>query len=334
MTNTIYVAKQGCFLDDSCSNRGSVTVINGTTNSVTTIIDPKASNPTGLALDATTDKMYVANVGGNVTVIDGGATPTTHILSLLLPGNGSGTVTSSPAGIDCTLSCTASFVAGTVVDLTALPSSGATFSGWSTNCPGIGACNVTMISDEFVTASFTSNSVPDFSLQPASVSLTAQRGSQVTDVITIAPLNGSSFGSAIQLSCAVTGSTPTATCALSPTSIAPGANPATSTLTVTTPTQSARLIPAGEDRLSHLLYAVFLPMPLALLGFGPTSGKSKRRGRQLWLLCSLIFVFVVLQAGCGGGSSVQQTQAQNYTVTVTANSGAIQRTAQVTVTVP
>jgi hypothetical protein len=114
-----------------------------------------------------------------------------------------------------------------------------------------------------------------------------------------------------------------------------GANPGSSTLTITAPGLSAARTPSNEGQLSSPLYAVFLPIPgLALIGFGLASGKSKHRKLQLWLLCSLLLAFVVIQAGCGGGSSGQQMQLpQNYVVIVTATSGAIQHTAQVTVTV-
>ena len=342
VSNTVYVVNLGCFSDNSCINPGSVTVINGATNSATTIINTNASNPTGLALDPTTDRIYVANVGsGNVTVIDGGAAPTTHVLSLLLAGSGSGTVTSGPAGINCPVSCTASFGVGTVVDLTASPSAGVTFSGWSTNCTGTGACDVTMSSDEFVTATFTNNSATDFSLQPASFSLFVPRGSQATDVITMGPVGGASFGNAIQLSCGVTvqpGSTdigPRPTCALSPSSVTPGANSVTSTLTVTAPGQSARLMPSREGQRAGSLHSVFLPIPvLTLIGLGLAIGKPTNRRRRLWLLGSILVVFVGLQTGCGGGNSGHQTQPQNYIVTVNANSGAIQHTTQVIVIVP
>jgi len=340
VTNTIYVANSGC-QNDACSHPGSVTVINGATNAVTTVINPNATYPAFLAINPTTNKIYVLNYapsgGGNVTmtVIDGGATPTSHLLSVLLAGNESGTATSNPAGVNCGTSCTASFAPGTAVNLTASPAPGGTFSGWSDACTGAGSCSLTLNSDDFVTATF--GSPGDFTVEPASVNLTAKPGGQVTDVITIAPLGGA-FTTAVQLSCAVTPSpvnqsTALATCSLSPTSVTPSANSVTSTLTVTAPSQSAGLIPA-EGQLSRPLYAVFLPIPFVLIGFGPASGKSKQRRRWLWLLCSLFVVFVALQAGCGGGSGALQTQPQNYIVTVTANSGAIQHTTQVTVMVP
>jgi YVTN family beta-propeller protein len=329
VTNMIYVA--------NAANAGSVTVINGATNALTTVIDRNASRPEAVAINPTTNKIYVANsLSNNTTVIDGGATASSHTLVVVLTPGGSGTVTSNPAGINCAIgstpaqSCVASFAAGTAVTLTAAPASGSLFSGWGMSCTGTGLCNVTMTSDDSVTATF---NLRDFSITPTSTTLTAQRAGQVTDVITIAPQNGS-FGSAIQLACTVSGSTPAATCALSPNSVTPGANSATSTLTVTAPAQTAGLKPFGEGQVSSPLYSVFLPIPLALIGFGLASAMSKQRRRQLWLPCSLFLAFVALQAGCGGGSSNQVTTAPlNYTVTVTATSVAIQHTAQVTVTV-
>jgi DNA-binding beta-propeller fold protein YncE len=329
--NTIYVTNDGCYPPaDPCTNPGFVTVINGVTNSVATLINPNASHSSAVAVNATTNKIYVTNGSGNVTVIDGSATATSHIVLVALAGNGSGTVASTPTGINCGTSCLATFASGTVVNLTASPASGSRLSGWSAACAGTNACDLTMTSDEFVLAAFGPSS--DFSLQSASASLTAQLGGQVTDVITIAPLSGGSFDSPIQLNCgAVNPTIASPTCALSPSSVTPGASSVTSTLTITASTQSAVLIPS-KSRPSSSLYAALVPIPLALVGFGLTFGKSKQRRLQLWLLCSLFLGFIAIQAGCGGGSS-GQTQPQNYIVIVTATSGSIQHTAQVTVTV-
>ncbi len=52
-------------------------------------------------------------------------------LTVTKAGTGAGTVTSSPAGIDCGTTCSATYLAGKVVTLTATPSAGSTFSGWS-----------------------------------------------------------------------------------------------------------------------------------------------------------------------------------------------------------
>jgi hypothetical protein len=69
-------------------------------------------------------------------------------------GSGSGTVTSSPSGIDCGATCTAAFSNGTMVTLTATPDAGSTFTGWSGDCTGTGPCVVTMDQDRAVTATF------------------------------------------------------------------------------------------------------------------------------------------------------------------------------------
>ena len=76
-------------------------------------------------------------------------------LAVSFPGNGNGTVTSNPAGINCTSGCDARFIPGAVVTLTATPATGTTFVGWGGACSGTGSCSVTMTSDRSVTATFT-----------------------------------------------------------------------------------------------------------------------------------------------------------------------------------
>jgi YVTN family beta-propeller protein len=156
VTDMIYVANEGCFPPaDPCRDPGSVTVINGATNSTTTIINPQAHNPEAVAVDPMDNQIYVANTGSaNVTVIDGGGTATKHTLAVVLSGSGSGTVTSNPLGINCGTTCIESVPAGTAVSLNALASSGSEFSGWSGPCTGTGSCDLVVNSDQFVTATF------------------------------------------------------------------------------------------------------------------------------------------------------------------------------------
>jgi Divergent InlB B-repeat domain len=63
-------------------------------------------------------------------------------------GSGSGTVTSSPAGINCGSTCRAVFELSTMpISLFANPSSGSTFAGWGGvghSCSGTGACSITV----------------------------------------------------------------------------------------------------------------------------------------------------------------------------------------------
>ncbi|MFY0575346.1 cellulase family glycosylhydrolase [Cystobacter fuscus] len=75
-------------------------------------------------------------------------------LTVTKAGTGSGTVTSSPAGIDCGSTCSANYSSGTSVTLTATAASGATFAGWSGACSGTGACTVSMTAARSVSATF------------------------------------------------------------------------------------------------------------------------------------------------------------------------------------
>lgn len=77
---------------------------------------------------------------------------TGYLLTVGKSGSGSGTVTSSPAGINCGSDCSGSYSSGTSVTLTATPSTGSTFAGWSGACSGTGTCSISMTAASSVTA--------------------------------------------------------------------------------------------------------------------------------------------------------------------------------------
>lgn len=82
--------------------------------------------------------------------------PTTTTYALTVSKSGSGTVTSSPAGINCGTDCAENYNSGTVVNLTATPAAGSTFAGWS----GHSDCtdgSVTMTAARSCTATFNSS---------------------------------------------------------------------------------------------------------------------------------------------------------------------------------
>ena len=94
------------------------------------------------------------NVAAAVIVLGGGAQ--TYALSVAKAGNGTGTVTSSPGGINCGSDCTENYSANTIVTLTAAPTTGHSFGGWSGACSGSSSsCTVTLNAARSVTATFT-----------------------------------------------------------------------------------------------------------------------------------------------------------------------------------
>jgi endoglucanase len=96
-------------------------------------------------------------IGGNVLSPFVPTTGGTFSLAVTKAGTGSGTVTSSPAGINCGSTCSASFTSGASVTLTPAAASGSTFAGWSGACTGTGACTVSMTAARSVTATFNSS---------------------------------------------------------------------------------------------------------------------------------------------------------------------------------
>jgi hypothetical protein len=78
-----------------------------------------------------------------------------YFLGVSKAGNGSGTVSSSPAGISCGDTCQATFDAGTSVSLTAIADTSSILTGWSGDCSGTGSCQVTIDRNHSVTAAFT-----------------------------------------------------------------------------------------------------------------------------------------------------------------------------------
>jgi hypothetical protein len=94
-------------------------------------------------------------------VIVSDSTPASYELSVSRTGTGSGAVTSDPAGIDCGITCTASFDSSTVVTLTAAPAISSTFAGWiGVGCGEVDTCAITMDASKAITAVFSSNTEP------------------------------------------------------------------------------------------------------------------------------------------------------------------------------
>lgn len=82
--------------------------------------------------------------------------PVTYALNVSRIGNGAGSITSSPLGINCGTDCTEPYASGTAVTLTASPGANSAFAGWSGACTGTAACTVSMTAAKSITANFVS----------------------------------------------------------------------------------------------------------------------------------------------------------------------------------
>jgi hypothetical protein len=128
----------------------------------------------------------------------------THTLTVSGSGTGNGVVTSTPAGINCTITagaagtsgCTKSFTEGTKVTLVAKSAGGSAFGGWlnSSNCSGTGNCVLNMTVNRAVTALFRKG--------PFTVKISSGKGSgRVTSQSGLTP----------KIDCVITNGTPAST---------------------------------------------------------------------------------------------------------------------------
>jgi List-Bact-rpt repeat protein len=121
----------------------------GATQTVTVRFTPTNTTAQSVSVNFTADGDSISRL------VTGTGVPIGPTLTVTTSGAGSGTVSSSPAGINCGPTCVASYPTGTQVTLTATPAAGSTFTGWSGGgCTGTGTCVATMSADTTVTAGF------------------------------------------------------------------------------------------------------------------------------------------------------------------------------------
>jgi len=101
---------------------------------------PLANFPQGVAVNGSSGNVYAdRSASTNIEVFG----PIKFPLTVKKAGNGEGTLTSTPAGIDCGSECTAEFRQGEAVELKAEAKAGSEFAGWSTISGDPGTCTGT-----------------------------------------------------------------------------------------------------------------------------------------------------------------------------------------------
>ena len=122
-----------------------------------------ACTTSAFALGARSVTAEYSGDAGNLPSISNTLTHTVNpaptLLTVAKTGAGQGTVSSSPAGIDCGSTCAANFLTGTVVTLSATPASGSVFAGWSAgtgsaSCSGTASCVINVTAASGITATF------------------------------------------------------------------------------------------------------------------------------------------------------------------------------------
>ena len=334
---TFSVNVTGTSAGNQVNTTGAVSALNGGTgNTATASINVQApdltiaKSHTGNFFQGQADATY------NLTVSNIGASPTAGTVTVTdtLPAGISATSLAG-TGWNCTLgilSCTRSdaLSAGASYPIIILTVDAAINAALSlTNhalVSGGGELNTTNDAAADVT---TITLPPDFTLS-VTPTITIRAGQQASYAITVTPLNNV-FANQIAFNA---GGLPLrASFVFNPSPVTPNANPATSTLVVST-TGGDAFVASNSQHDRGPLYALLLPFAGLILS---SPGFRKSRSRKRWFL--MVFLLVCGGLGLYGCTGVAgnfqhlSTPPGTYTVTVTASSGVLQHSAAVTLIV-
>jgi len=97
---------------------------------------------------------YIAVQANETTYVDAVFSLLPETLTVAKEGDGTGTVTTTPTGIDCGATCSHSYDYGSSVTLSVAADQGSTFGGWSGACTGKAFCVLSMQAGRSVAATF------------------------------------------------------------------------------------------------------------------------------------------------------------------------------------
>jgi len=173
-------------------------------------------------------------------------------------------------------------------------------------------------SSPVATASYVINLPPTFTLVASPTSLNLVSGSNGTVKLTLTPQNG--FGGSVNFACS--GLPGGASCSFSPPTVTLSNASAITQLTIATSTQSALI----RNRPGSLLIASVLAFAFLF--------RRSRLGFSMLVAVALACVGAALVSGCGAGGISNTSRAPvNAIVTVTANSGSVQQSTTLQLTV-
>jgi uncharacterized repeat protein (TIGR01451 family) len=319
---------------------GSVSAANaGTGNTATAAINVLApdltisKSHTGNFFQGQTAATYTATInnvghgptGGTVTVIE--APPV-------------GLTVTSLAGIgwSCnigTFSCTRSDALASGASYPAISvavSVAATATATVTNSISVSGGGELNLANDTATDAATVTAPPDFTLAASPVTITIRAGAVAMYGLTLTSVNNN-FTGAIALS--ATGLPGKATLNFTPSSVTPGANPATSTLTVFT-TAGDPFLAKNSGSKRGPLFAILLPLWGCVLSGIGLRKRAWRQGKVGFFLLAVWFTCCgFLLNGCASAQNLRNlgTPPGSYSITVTGASGATQHANTVTLVV-
>jgi hypothetical protein len=253
---------------------------------------------------------------------------TSSVAQTVTLGN-SGNATLSVSGIQATgdyaqtNNCPASLLAGNscVINVTFTPTATGTRSGAVTISDSVAG------SPQSVGLSGAGS---DFSLASSTGQKTIKAGATASYALTVSSVGGS-FSKAVGFNCG--GLPANATCSFSPVSVTPGANGASTTVTITTTASSAAATPALLSPNRPVLAVWIQFQGLGLFGIVVAGCKKRSKRVTIFILLALLMLGMMVMSGCAGGTGIAQTGSTTYTVTVTGTSGALHHALPLTLTV-
>jgi hypothetical protein len=176
-----------------------------------------------------------------------------------------------------------------------------------------------------------SPSTVSLSASPSSIDIPGGQSGNLT--VTATPEQGA-YNDAVAFSCA--GLPSGWSCSFSPSEVTPGANPATSSLTISNVAGTGMNawpddLPQGQKSLP--IYAG-LALPFGIAGLALTGSAQRRRGGRALALCVVVGLGLIASS-CGGlaSKSTATVTPTSYSVTINGSSGSSQFSTSVNVTI-